>query len=164
MTLRDLTYEQRQARDAYRKQERELKRASSNKAEREAKVTGLAVDEVVIPPRPKISLAQKTRVHAAHEGRCHVCGAEVPISGPEVQYDHVTERTLTGRDDDDALAPICTVPCHAQKSAARMTELAKVNRLRKRRLGEEKKAGRKIPSRPFPDDYCPMPQTRGFRS
>lgn len=155
-----LTFEQRQARDAYRKQVRDNRPA---KAERAEKLAGPAREEVVIPPRPRPSLAQRTRVHATHGGSCWVCGAKLPITGPEVQYDHVTERSLTGRDDDDALAPICTVPCHAKKSAERMTVLAKVNRQRKRRLGEEKRSKQKIPSRPFSDDYHPLPTGRGFR-
>lgn len=155
-----LTFEQRQLKDAYRMQVRENR---APKAEREAKVIGLAVDEVVIPPRPKPSLAQKTRVHAAHNGCCWVCGAKVPITGPEVQYDHKIPRTWTGKDTDDQLGPICTVPCHAKKSAAQMSEIAHINRLRKERERTEPKPPSRLQGQGFSDDYQPFGRSRGFR-
>lgn len=161
MTLRDLTYEQRQARDAYRKQVRESR---APKAERVEKLAGPARDDVVIPPRPKPSLAQKQRVHANHNGRCWVCGAELPVTGPEVQYDHKIPRTWTGKDTDDQLGPICTVPCHAKKSAAQMSEIAHINRLRKERERTEPKPPSRLQGRGFGEDYQPFPAGRGFRS
>jgi hypothetical protein len=87
----------------------------------------------------------------------------VPVTGPEVQYDHVIERSLTGRDDDDALAPICTTPCHAAKTTKFLTTLAHVKRMGAKHRGETKPK-RKIRSAGFSDDFQPLPPSRGFRS
>ncbi len=158
MTIR-WSAEERAQRDAYRKQERERRQPKGARVE---KLVGPSREEVLIPKRPKVSDAQKARVHAANEGKCWVCGADVPVTGPEVQYDHVIERALTGRDDDDALAPICTVPCHAEKTAKFLTTLAHVKRMGAKHRGE-KKPKRKIPNAGWPADYVPFPKSRGFR-
>lgn len=158
MTLR-LSYEERQARDAYRKSVRDRR---APKADRVKKLAGPTRDQVIVPPRIKVSDAQKARVHAANKGKCWVCGADVPVSGPNVQYDHVIERALTGRDDDDALAPICTTPCHAQKTAKFLTTVAHVKRMGAKHRGETKPK-RKIPSQGFSGDYVPFGKSRGFR-
>ena len=124
----------------------------------------MARERVIIPPRPKIGDAQKRRVHIANDGLCHVCGALLPVAGPTVQYDHIIPRALTGRDDDDALAPICTVPCHARKSARQMTDIAKARRLER----DSDPATRKQTKRPlksrtaWPKSTRPI-QSRGFQ-
>jgi hypothetical protein len=152
-----LTLAEREQRNAYRKSVRD-RRPSREKLDKDP--VKLGGPEVVIPKRPSPSDTQKLRVHAAHEGRCWVCGREVPVTGPEVQYDHVIERALTGRDDDAALAPICTVPCHAQKTARFLTTLAHVKRMGKKHRGEAKPSKRKIRSAPFSDDYRPILSSR----
>jgi hypothetical protein len=147
------TAEERAEREAYRRRERESRAPKVKLDKAPVKLGG---EEVVIGKRPKVSYAQKVRVHEANEGRCWVCGRELPIEGPEVQYDHVTERALTGRDDDDALAPICTVPCHAEKTAKFLTTFAHVKRMEAKFRGK-KKPKRKIESAGFSGDYAPLP-------
>lgn len=115
--------------------------------------------KIVLPRRPKLTDAQRIRVHAAYDGLCYVCGSEVPIKGPEVQYDHIRERALEGADTDANLAPICTTPCHARKSAAFLTALAHVERMRGKNDGSIKPKGT-IQSRGFDNRHVPFPSSR----
>lgn len=113
-------------------------------------------DELVIPARPTLTPQARARVHAAHDGRCYVCAAAVPVQGPTVAFDHVIPRALGGSDAEANLAPICTVPCHAQKTARDLSAIAKAKRLALAHTGQKKAKGR-IPSRPF-DAYRPLPR------
>jgi 5-methylcytosine-specific restriction endonuclease McrA len=97
--------------------------------------------KIVLPPRRKLTPKEKAEIHAAHDGKCHVCGADLPITGPEVQYDHVLERALKADDSPEAFAPICTVPCHAEKTAKFLTTLAHVDRMGAKERGEIRPKG-----------------------
>lgn len=105
--------------------------------------------------RRAMTLARKERIHAAHLGRCEECQKPLPVSGPEVAYDHVVALALGGPDTDDNLQLLCTVPCHARKTAADLTAIAKAKRL----AGEtgQDRRGRGINSRGFDTTL-----TRGF--
>jgi hypothetical protein len=73
----------------------------------------------------------------------------VPLAGPDVQYDHRTPLWLDeGAHKVENIFPICTTPCHRDKSANEAPIRAKVLRLIKAKAGV-KKDKRPIPSRGF---------------
>lgn len=155
------TAEERALRDAARKMERAKVKVKAPKADRAPKLT---VDALIMGKRLKLTPAQKAGRHAAHDGRCYVCGAEVPVTGPEVQYDHVRDRQFFGpaAETVENMAPICTVPCHAKKTAKMASVRGKADRRRKKHTSETKPKGT-IKSAPFSGDYQPLPPSRGFR-
>lgn len=106
------------------------------------------VDRKDIPARWRVE------AHAREGGRCYVCQARLPLKGPGVEYDHRAPLWLS----EDAhrpenIYPICTTPCHRDKSAAEAPIRAKIVRLLKRERGEvrSKRAigTRALQSRPF---------------
>lgn len=82
--------------------------------------------------RAAMTPARKRRVWEAHLGRCEECGAALPVDGPTVAYDHVIALALGGADTDANTQLLCTVPCHAKKTAHDLAAIAKA----KRRSGE----------------------------
>lgn len=149
-----LTYEERQLKDAYRKQIRDNR---APKAERAAKVTGLAVDEVVIPPRPSVSPAVRARVIAKSDGHCAYPCCDVRTG---LEVDHVIPRELGGSDAETNLSALC-YPHHKQKTALDVKMIAKARRIRKKRT--EPKPPSRLQGRGFGDDYQPFGRSRGFR-
>lgn len=101
------------------------------------------VDRKAIPKRWKADAYQREL------GRCYVCQKPVPPGGPDVQYDHRTPLWLDETAHKAAnIFPICTKPCHRDKSASEAPVRAKVLRLMKAKAGV-KKDKRPIASRGF---------------
>lgn len=155
MTARSL--EERQARELLRKAAKERARAEEQRPRIE-KAKG-SWERPVLPPRPKLSEAQKLQVHEAHDGCCWLCGEPCPATGPDVQYDHKLERWEKVDDGLENLGPAHTVPCHARKSAKKTAERAHVYAMARKNAGE-KKPGKKIPNRGFNQGYRPMASGR----
>lgn len=100
-----------------------------------------------LPPRKAIPAKWKAEAHA-REGRCcYLCGVEVPLRGPGVEYDHRLPLWLHGLHAVGNIFPAC-VPCHASKTRREAPVRAKVNRIRKVRAGEKRKT-KQIQSRGF---------------
>ena len=111
--------------------------------------------KVEIALRAAMTPARKRRVWEAHLGRCEECGERLPVEGPEVAYDHIIPLQLGGPDTDANLQPLCTVPCHARKTAHDMTAIAKAKRL----AGE---TCAKPTTRPIQGRGFDRTRTRGF--
>lgn len=97
--------------------------------------------------RRPMTLARKRRVHALYNGRCGVCGDQVPLTGKGlVVYDHRIPVWMGGPDDDGPnLQPLCG-PCDAVKTPNDQGDIAHVKRLR----GETGRGPKRpIPSRGF---------------
>lgn len=121
------------------------------------KLGPLARERVYIPERPTVSEAKKLRIHTAHNGKCGICGAVLPVTGPTVAYDHQIPRFFTGRDDDEAFWPLCTVPCHARKTVKDMAEIAEARRRELKDAGQfpEAKGNNRLQGRKFQSRWTP---------
>lgn len=142
------TAAEREARDAYRKQER-ARRAP--KADRVEKLAGPAREEVVIPPRPSVSPAVRARVIAKADGHCARLDC-TETKGLEV--DHIICRELGGSDAEHNLEALCG-PHHKAKTARDMKMIAKARRIREART--EPKPPSRLKGRGFSGDYQPIP-------
>lgn len=107
-------------------------------------------------PRGHVSQALKRRVWEAADGLCMWCDGEVPVAGPEVDYDHRIPLALGGADDETNLAPIHRRPCHKEKTVLDVRMIAKAKRQR-RLIAERRKSKRPIQGRGFRKDV-----SRGF--
>jgi hypothetical protein len=108
------TAEQRAEREAYRKRERESRKP---KVRAEPKAHA-AWSRPVLLPRRKLTDAEKAIVHSRSDGFCACgCGASLPVSGPEVQYDHILPRALGGSDEIGNYQALRTVPTTWRASA-----------------------------------------------
>ena len=87
----------------------------------------VAREAVQIDGRRKMTPARKKRIHEANGGRCVDCGAEVPVSGPNVIYDHDLILDIQGSDADEDIKPRC-FSCNAKKTSADLTRIAKTRR------------------------------------
>lgn len=154
MTLR-YTFEQRQARDAYRKSVRDNR---SPKVRIDKDPVKLGGEAVIVPPRPKLTAAQRRHVLDKHDGHC----ARLECTETRgLEIDHIIPRDLGGADHVDNYEPLCE-PHHKAKTARDIKLIAKARRIRKG-LTEPRQPSR-IQSAPFSDDYQPLPPSRGFRS
>jgi 5-methylcytosine-specific restriction protein A len=88
----------------------------------------------------RMSPSRRARIFAAHDGMCHLCGQ--PIDGTRERWDaeHVVPYALTRDDSDDNLAP-AHVACHAVKSKADVTAIAKAARVSRKHIGAHRPAG-----------------------
>ncbi len=77
------------------------------------------------------------------------CGCGVKLIRAEgYQFDHHTALALGGADTPDNLRAV-RVPCHKEISAVDIRMVRKAARQRKAWLGEKKRRGHALPSRPF---------------
>lgn len=116
----------------------------------------LARDLIDGTPRGAMTPARKRRIWEAHNGLCIECEEDVPMEGPEVQYDHEIPLALGGSDDDGNIGPMHTRPCHAVKTKRDVARIAKAKRQRK--LIEEVEPSK----RPIPQRENPWPEGRPF--
>jgi len=122
--------------------------------------TPLVREDVEIDDRGAMTPARKRRIHAAWSGKCWFCRMPVPVEGPEVVYDHVTQLWMKGSDADEDIGPIHADPCNKLKTAADATvrgktkrQAAKLRLDRKRPETRTPLRGRKFPpTRVFEDD------------
>ena len=77
------------------------------------------------------------------------CGCGVKLTRAEgYQFDHHTALALSGADTPDNLRAL-RVPCHKKVTSIDIRMISKATRQRKAHLGETRRHGRKLPSRPF---------------
>lgn len=81
-------------------------------------------------PRKAMTKARKHRIWLAAGGRC-ICGADVPMLGPRVTYDHHHQLAMGGPETDDAVRPLCDL-CRPIKDRADARARGKVRRIRKK--------------------------------
>lgn len=106
--------------------------------------------------RRAMTPARKARIHAAWGGRCWFCRMPVPVEGPEVVYDHVTQLWMKGSDADEDIGPIHAAPCNKIKTAADAKARAKVKRIHKRQASETRS------KRPIRNRGFDTTKTKGF--
>jgi hypothetical protein len=75
--------------------------------------------------------ARKRRIHARENGKCRSCGDAVPVDGPGVVYDHVTQLWMGGAELDTNVYPLCRT-CDKVKTADDAKRRGKVRRLQKK--------------------------------
>ena len=102
---------------------------------------------MVKTPRRSMGSARRRRIFVAHGGVCGFCHEEIPVGGP-FEIDHEIPLSLGGSDDDGNCYPV-HVRCHEIKTfglkrpgrqrVSDFSAIAKVKRLRDRRLGLEVK-------------------------
>lgn len=153
MTARSL--EERQARDLLRRTARERAKAKPREP-KEKKAVRRWNDEVEVPPRPRVTAAEKRLVLARHGGRCSHLGC-TETQGLEI--DHHLARDLGGKDHVDNYVPLCG-PHHKVKTARDMKMIARARRIRKDMA--EPKAPGSIRSPGFDRTYRPMASKGNF--
>jgi 5-methylcytosine-specific restriction protein A len=87
-------------------------------------------DDSAIPDRVK------NRVFEKFEGYCPKCSRE--LRAGQWQCDHVIPLILGGLHAESNLQPLCTTPCHSEKTALDVKLKAKVARVRKKHIGIKK--------------------------
>ena len=105
--------------------------------------------------RRSMTAARKRRIHEREEGKCWHCRLPVPMTGPDVRYDHVQPLWITGDDSDDAIKPAHTT-CDKPKTAIDQKTIAKLKRIIAREDGT-RRPRKAIPSRGFGDQSRPIP-------
>lgn len=106
----------------------------------------LAREPVQPEPRRAMTSARKARIHASRNGVCWLCGKPVPVSGPDVRFDHKLPLELGGSDDDANIWPIHREPCDRLKTQADAKRIAK---MRRQARMQEPKAPSRLRSRGF---------------
>ena len=119
----------------------------------------LSRERVEIENRRAMTPARKARIHAMRDGKCWMCGKPVPVSGPDVIYDHKMPLELGGTDDNSNVWPLHREPCDKLKTAADRKRIDKAKRL-------DRKFSNPLPtscfqSRPFPKSTRKL-ESRGF--
>lgn len=87
-------------------------------------------DDSAIPARVE------DRVFEKYGGRCPMCTRK--LRAGQWDCDHVIPLILGGKHRESNLQPLCTTPCHSEKSKLDVKLKAKVARVRKRHLGIRK--------------------------
>lgn len=87
-------------------------------------------DDAQIPDRVK------ERVFAKHEGYCPKCTRE--LRPGHWECDHIIPLILGGKHAESNLQPLCTTPCHSEKTKLDVKLKAKVARTRQGRAGIKK--------------------------
>lgn len=86
-------------------------------------------EKVVLEKRKALTKKRKALAHQKADGVCWWCGREVPMSGPDVEYDHRITLAMGGKDDD--IWPLHARPCHAEKTKQDLRQIAKMRRQEK---------------------------------
>lgn len=97
-----------------------------------SRIATTSPEPVEIDTRPKLSDAAKARIWQREAGICWLCTKPVPQRGPDVQYDHRNQRSVSNDDTEANIYPMHTDPCHRLKTAADARDRAKVNRIKKK--------------------------------
>jgi hypothetical protein len=106
----------------------------------------------VIPPRAKLTKAQRVWIFDAEKGLCHLCG--LPIKHGEPWHaEHPKARAVGGKDSYKDLKP-AHIDCHKPKTREDVAVIGKIKRTRAAHLGI-KRVG---PDRPIVS--VPMPTTQ----
>jgi 5-methylcytosine-specific restriction endonuclease McrA len=91
----------------------------------------------------RMSLTRRARIFAEHGGVCHICSQ--PIDGIRERWDveHVIPYALTRDDTDENLRP-AHARCHAGKTKADVTVIAKAKRVAAKHQGAKPPSRRPI--------------------
>lgn len=87
-------------------------------------------DDEAIPPRVRL------RVFQRHDGNCAKCTR--PLFPGHWACDHIVALANGGKHAEINLQPLCTNPCHSEKTAADVAEKSMVYRKRAKHLGIKK--------------------------
>lgn len=98
-------------------------------------------DDEDIPARVKV------RVFKRYEGVCPKCTRKMEPG--KWQCDHIVALVNGGKHEEANLQPLCTSPCHSQKTKEDVAEKSRVYRKRAKHIGVELRRGPKIQSRGF---------------
>lgn len=101
--------------------------------------------DAAIPPRVKLRIFEK------HNGICAVCTRK--LMPGRFEFDHETAIINGGEHRESNIRPVCTSPCHSEKTRKDKTEKSQRAMRKKKRLGLQPK--RTIPGRRF--DGTPIP-------
>lgn len=88
-------------------------------------------------PRKGFTALQRLKIFEANGGRCHICSRKIQI-GERWDVEHKRPRALLGSDDAENLAP-AHLECHAEKTAAEASAIAKVKRIRAKHIGASRR-------------------------
>lgn len=83
--------------------------------------------------RRRMSTARRARIFDTHGGVCHLCGLKI-AAGEAWEAEHIVPLALSDDDSDENLAP-AHVACHAPKTSADITQIAKAKRVRAKHIG-----------------------------
>lgn len=148
MTARSL--QEREARDLLRK----VAKAKAPKPKADRKAVPQWRDPVVVPDRPRPTVAERRLVLGRQGGHCGHLGC-TETQGLEI--DHQIPRDLGGKDHVDNYVALCG-PHHAVKTKRDRKMIDRARSLRKSAAGP--KPPGKIKSRGFEKGYRPMASTR----
>ena len=96
-------------------------------------------------PRRKLSTKQRIQVFQQGGGRCYLC--KQPITPRDTwQIEHSTPFAIGGSDDIKDLLPVHDF-CHAEKTKADVTAIAKTKRIFAKHIGAQKPTSRPRPGR-----------------
>ncbi len=87
--------------------------------------------------RRSLSPMKRLAVFEAAKGLCHLCGLRIQV-GERWEVEHRIPIAMGGADNETNMSP-AHVKCHAIKSKADATNLAKVNRVRAKHRGAWKR-------------------------
>lgn len=87
-------------------------------------------DDAAIPPRVK------ARIIDRHHGQCAKCGRY--LRAGYIAIDHIIALCNGGKHCESNLQPLCTVPCHEEKTRADVAIKSKTYKRRSRHLGIKK--------------------------
>lgn len=98
-------------------------------------------DDAAIPARVRV------RVFKRHNGVCPKCTRKMEPG--KWQCDHIVALVNGGKHEESNLQPLCTSPCHSQKTKADVAEKSATYRKAAKHIGVELRKGPKIQSRGF---------------
>lgn len=88
-------------------------------------------DDAAVPPRVK------TRIIERYGNQCPKCHRF--LRRGFVAFDHIIALINGGRHAENNLQPLCTVPCHEEKTADDVAIKSKIARIRANHLGVKRK-------------------------
>ena len=94
--------------------------------------------------RQSLTKSQRLDVFHAASGLCHICGMEINLARERFEVEHVIALGLGGTDDPSNWRPAHPV-CHAAKSKADVTRIAKAKRVKAKHEGAFRPARHKLP-------------------
>lgn len=98
-------------------------------------------DDAAIPARVKV------RVFKRYDGICPKCTRKMEPS--KWQCDHIVALVNGGKHEEANLQPLCTSPCHSQKTKADVAEKSATYRKTAKHIGVDLRKGPKIQSPKF---------------
>ena len=104
--------------------------------------------------RRSMTKARRKRIWERENGLCGRCKLPVPMTGPEVEYDHYSQIAISQDDCDENVFPLHT-DCHKAKTAEDARVRAKVERIRLKARGEFPASPSRLKSRGFDRRWRP---------